>query len=234
MRNFQKGTFNTIAQNSSQFGGHFPVWSRVDKLFQGGGTIDFTGASPGTVIGAGTMVHFDGPGKPVTIITADGVAGVKEVDTLTITKGATAAGNVTVTLNGVAKTVAVVAEDTTPEAVATKIAATAFAGWTVTADGPVVTFAKSANGACESPNFVAAGTGVEGSIVVTSSGITGSGSIDSVNGLIFEDVCIPDGCILATCAVVRAGRIYADRVNGGGLPASIEAKLPMIEFVRED
>ena len=233
MTNFQKGTFNTISQNESQFGSHFPIWSRVRELFQGGGIIDTSGLAPGTVIGAGTMVHFAGPGKEVTIITADGVTGAKEVDKLTVTKGATAAGNVTVTLGGTAKTVAVTTDDDTPEEVATKIAATAFTGWTAAADGAVVTFSKTAAGVCEAPKFSAGSTGVTGTVEVKTAGITASGSLDNVNGLIFEDVCIPDGCILATCAVVRAGRIYADRVNGGGLPTTVESKLPMIEFVRE-
>ena len=69
---------------------------------------------------------------------------------------------------------------------------------------------------------------------VVTAGAAANGSLDDVNGLIFEDVCIPEGCILATCAVVRAGRIYADRVNGGGIPKAVEKQLPMIEFVRED
>nr|DAP25402.1 MAG TPA: Head fiber protein [Caudoviricetes sp.] len=56
---------------------------------------------------------------------------------------------------------------------------------------------------------------------------------NTVNGLIFEDVCIPEGCTLATCAVVRAGRIYADRVVGASIPTAMESNLPMIEFVRE-
>lgn len=131
MADFQKGTFNTIAKGSAEFGGHFPVWSRVDKLYQGGGYLDLASLSAGDVIQAGTMVIFNGAGKQVTIVSND--------DTDNLAK---------------------------------------------------------------------------------------------VNGLVFEDVCIPEGCTLATCAVVRAGRIYADRVNGG-LPTEIEANLPMIEFVRE-
>lgn len=127
----QKGTFNTIAQSNTEIGGHYTVWTRVDKLFQGGGYIDTTAYNAGDVIPAGTMVHFAGAGKQVTIVKA---------------------------------------EDTD--------------------------------------------------------------ALASVNGLIFEDVCIPDGVLVATCAVVRAGRIYADRVNGG-IPAQVEAQLPMIEFVRE-
>lgn len=147
---FQEGTFNTIGKRKAQFGGNFPVWARVRELYKGGGTIDASQFAPGTVIGAGTMVKFNGSGKKVEIITANGVEGVK-------------------------------------------------------ATAEVVT-----------------------------AGAAAQGSLDDVNGLIFEDVCIPEGCILATCAVVRAGRIYADRVNGGGIPKSVEKQLPMIEFVRED
>ena len=52
MANLQKGTFNTIAQGSAEFGGHFPVWSRVDKLYQGGGFLDVADYNAGDVIGA--------------------------------------------------------------------------------------------------------------------------------------------------------------------------------------
>ena len=57
-----------------------------------------------------------------------------------------------------------------------------------------------------------------------------STNLGKVNGIIWNDVCIPEGKLVATCAVVRKGRIYADRA---GIPASVEAQLPMIEFVRE-
>lgn len=66
--------------------------------------------------------------------------------------------------------------------------------------------------------------------------------LKTVNGLLDNDVCIPDNVKAATGAVVISGRIYADRVGYGvyetakvGLPKGkgIEAQLPMIEFVRE-
>ena len=59
---------------------------------------------------------------------------------------------------------------------------------------------------------------------------TDTTNLSKVNGIIWNDVCIPEGKLVATCAVVRKGRIYADRA---GIPASVEAQLPMIEFVRE-
>lgn len=64
--------------------------------------------------------------------------------------------------------------------------------------------------------------------------VTDAANLAKVNGLIFNDVCIPTGCVSASCAVVRNGRIYANRANGGeGLPKSLEKQLPGIEFVYE-
>lgn len=74
------------------------------------------------------------------------------------------------------------------------------------------------------------GSGKEVTIVK----ITDKANLAKVNGLVFNDVCIPTGVVEATCAVVRNGRIYANRANGGdGLPRSLESQLPGIEFVYE-
>jgi len=230
-----KGTFNTITQSSQSIGGNRVVWSRVRELYQGGGYIDVSKYAPNTVIPAGSMVKFQGAGKEVLVITAVGQAGIAEVAQLTVTKGATAAGNLTVTLDGTDVTIAVAATDDTAAKVATKIAAGTYTGWTAEAEGDVVTFTASDNEAKEAPVFAAAATGVEAEFEVLVKGVDPDGSdLTDVNGLIFEDVYMPEGTIHATCAVVRNGRIYADRVLGGGLPASIESQLPAIEFVRED
>ena len=230
-----KGTFNTITQSSQSIGGNRVVWSRVRELYQGGGYIDVSKYAPNTVIPAGSMVKFQGAGKEVLVITAVGQAGVAEVAQLTVTKGATAAGNLTVTLDGTAVTIAVAATDDTAAKVAAEIAGGTYTGWTAEAEGDVVTFTASANEAKEAPAFAAADTGVEAEFEVLVKGVDPDGSdLDDVNGLIFEDVYMPEGTIHATCAVVRNGRIYADRVLGGGLPSSIESQLPAIEFVRED
>lgn len=230
-----KGTFNTITQSSQSIGGNRVVWSRVRELYQGGGYIDVSKYAPNTVIPAGSMVKFQGAGKEVLVITADGQAGVAEVAQLTVTEGATASGNLTVTLDGTAVTIAVLDTDDTAAKVAAKIAAGSYTGWTAKAEGDVVTFTASDKEAKEAPVFAAAATGVEAVFKVLVKGIDPDGSsLEDVNGLIFEDVYMPEGTIHATCAVVRNGRIYADRVLGGGLPSSIESQLPAIEFVRED
>ncbi len=63
---------------------------------------------------------------------------------------------------------------------------------------------------------------------------TDTDALPKVNGLTFNDVCIPAGVMEATCAGVHDGRIYASRAAGGeGLPASLMAQLPAIEFVYE-
>lgn len=69
MSNYQDGTFNTIAYNSTEIGGGCVVWARVNKCYQGGGYIDTTSLTPGTVIPAGTPVIFAGPGQKVTLVT---------------------------------------------------------------------------------------------------------------------------------------------------------------------
>lgn len=234
----QLGTFNTISQSQSGFGGNFPVWSRVRELYQGGGMIDVAemGLKPGDIIHAGTMVKFNRAGKQVEVITADGVTGVKAVVTLTITKGASEDGDLSIVLGEKSYPVPVTSTlENTPELVATKIegAKSSFAEWDVKRSGATVTFTQKTAAQLYAYMFIPGNTGVTGDIEETVKGAPAGGKLTDVNGLVFEDVCIPEGCILATCAVVRAGRIYADRVFGGGIPKSVEAQLPMIEFVRE-
>lgn len=234
----QLGTFNTISQSQSGFGGNFPVWSRVRELYQGGGMIDVAGMGlkSGDIIHAGTMVKFNGAGKQVEVITADGVTDVKAVVTLTITKKASGNGDLSIVLGGKSYSVAVTsASESTPELVASKIeeAKSSFAEWDVKRSGATVIFTQKTAAQLYAYLFIPGNTEVTGDIEETVKGVPASGKLTDVNGLVFEDVCIPEGCILATCAVVRAGRIYADRVFGGGIPKSVEAQLPMIEFVRE-
>lgn len=229
-----KGTFNTIVQGSQKIGESKVIWSRVRELYQGGGTIDPDKFPPNTIIPAGTMVKFNGPGKEVDIVTADGSEGTKEVNILVIANGAEEAGNISITLDGTP--VEVTLEGTeSPEAIAAAIAAATFTGYSVTANGNMVVFAANEVGVKEEPVFDAGDTGVIAEFETPVKGTEPQISdLSQVNGLIFEDVYMPEGTIHATCAVVRAGRIYADRVAGGGLPAEIEDQLPMIEFVRED
>lgn len=54
-----------------------------------------------------------------------------------------------------------------------------------------------------------------------------------VNGLIYNDICIPSNPVLASGAIVTSGKIYADRAGVDGIPPSVESNLPMISFMRE-
>ena len=170
MNQFIRGTFNTMYSGKAEFGGNFPVWVRVNELYQGGGRIDHTKFPAGTVIGAGTPVVFAGPGKDVKI-----VAGPAYSNQATYKKGDIVYYEGKIYEN---KTAITVKEE-----------------WTVSKWTDITT---------------------------------------TVNGFVFEDVFIPEGCTLATCAVVRAGRIYADRVIGAEILPAMEARLDkVIEFTRE-
>jgi lysophospholipase L1-like esterase len=109
---------------------------------------------------------------------------VKEVDSLTISAIPTVAGNVTVTLNGVAKTIAVdPATDTTTAAVATKIRNASFTGWTTGGTGSTITFTKTTGGTNTSPSYSAGTTGATGAMSVTTAGTNPDGNWYYWNGL---------------------------------------------------
>ena len=231
----QLGTFNTIAQNRVQIGGDFPVWSRVDKVYQGGGYLDLTKFKPGDVIHAGTMVKFNGAGKQVEVITAEEVAGVKEVVTLTVKKGCATNGDLILVLNGKSVEVPLSTTQNAADLVATEIEKkkTELTEWDVKRTGATLIFTQKTAKETTTNAVYVNNTGADTEMEITAKGVTASGNLSDVNGLVFNDVCIPEGVTLATCAVVYAGRIYADRVFGGGIPSSVEAQLPMIEFVHE-
>ena len=83
-----------------------------------------------------------------------------EKDTLIVTNAPTTSGNIVITLNSVAITIALDSTtDTTPTLVATKIKAATFTGWTVSGTGATVIFTKNVVGACSAPIFDAGATG---------------------------------------------------------------------------
>lgn len=48
-------------------------------------------------------------------------------------------------------------------------------------------------------------------------------------GLIFNDVCVPDNCIFASCAIVTHGVVWADAID---VAESQQTHMPGIEFIR--
>jgi hypothetical protein len=102
-------------------------------------------------------------GKPLWVK----APGAREVDTLTITSGASASGNISIKLNTTTYTIAVSAGQTT-EQVASTIRSTSFTGWTVSGTGNQIVFTKQSMAANQTPTFTDTGsTGVIGNMVVT-------------------------------------------------------------------
>lgn len=61
--------------------------------------------------------------------------------------------------------------------------------------------------------------------------LTSSSSLSAGNhyGLIFNDVCIPDNCIFASCAIVTHGVVWADAID---VAETQQQYMPGIEFIR--
>jgi hypothetical protein len=93
-----------------------------------------------------------------------------EVNTLTVTAGATADGNLTITLDGVAFTVSVFATDNTPELVAAKIRNATYTGWTTGGTGAKVTFTCNTPGTKTTATFNGGSTGVTATVEKTVAG----------------------------------------------------------------
>lgn len=108
---------------------------------------------------------------------------VKEVASLSITAVPTTAGNITVTLNGVAVNIAVdPATDTTVSAVATKIRNTAYSGWITGGTDSIITFTATAAGTKSDATFSAGSTGATGTMSTTTQGVDADGKWYYWNG----------------------------------------------------
>lgn len=99
----------------------------------------------------------------------------KELDTITVTAGATIDGNITINLDGVPFTAAVLATDNTATLVATKIRAATYAGWTTGGTGSVVTFTATVAGTKTTMTFAGGTTGSTATVVKTQPGYIGKG-----------------------------------------------------------
>jgi hypothetical protein len=99
----------------------------------------------------------------------------EEIASVAFTAGASADGNITITLNGVAFNVAVANGDTAT-AVAGKVRGTAFAGWTTGGSDTTVTFTANKVGARSATTFTDTGTtGVTATVTRTQVGYIGKG-----------------------------------------------------------
>ncbi|MDD3347327.1 hypothetical protein [Oscillibacter sp.] len=98
-----------------------------------------------------------------------------EVDTIAVTAGASAAGNLTITLDGIAFTVAVLSTDNTAALIAAKIRAATFSGWTVSGSGTSAIFTCNKTGTKVTATFDGASTGVTATVTKTMPGYIGKG-----------------------------------------------------------
>ncbi len=157
---------------------------------------------------------------------------VAEVDTLTITAAATVSSNVTVTLDNVPYTIAVLNGDSTT-VVATKIAAGIYPGWNVSRSGAIVTF-TAAYGARVAPAYAPGTTGATGGMVRTTSGVGGyfptespltfANAVWNKNGTTLartEGVSIK--CSQSSTPKPYLGNIIAQRVSFGNRDYNVEA-----------
>ncbi len=99
----------------------------------------------------------------------------KEVNTFTVTAGATSDGNVTINLDGVPFTVAVLATDNTPTLVATKIRNATYTGWVASGTGASVIFTNNVFGTKTTGTFSGGTTGATATVVKTQPGYIGKG-----------------------------------------------------------
>lgn len=110
-----------------------------------------------------------------TLIVDDTAMGYYETVTMKFTAGASAAGDITITLNGVAKKVAVESTDTTGAKVAAAVAAVDFPGWDVSVKTDTVTFKSQVFGDLTDATFAdAAGadaTSVAATVQTTVQGV---------------------------------------------------------------
>ena len=101
---------------------------------------------------------------------------VAEVASLMVSTVPITAGNLTVTLNGVSKTIAVdPAVQTTVALLATLIRGRAFTGWTTGGSGAVVTFTATTTGSKTDGTFSAGTTGATGTMSTTTQGVDADG-----------------------------------------------------------
>lgn len=135
----------------------------------------------GTGGGGGIGVYDVLPTPNATLLGKDahvrGLTNISEVVQLTIANPCTANGNVTVTLDGVAKTVALTTVSNTAALVAGMIRGTAFPGWVLGGSGAVVTFTSTTFGDKGTNSYspgTSPNTGASGTLTTTTQGRAGT------------------------------------------------------------
>lgn len=156
----------------------------LEKIIQ----IVYTGAKTESQLASEIVSQFNSSKikapLPISATVSDSSESVFEVASLQITAASTASGNVTVTLDGVATTVAIGVESAI--SVAGKIRDTAFAGWTTGGSGDTVTFTSDTIGNRADASYSAGATGAAGTMTTTTQGSTSVITFTSTVGVSFE------------------------------------------------
>ena len=96
-----------------------------------------------------------------------------EVNTLTVTAGASSAGNITIKLDTIPFTVALEATDTTAANVAARIRAATFDGWVVSGSDDTVVFTSTSAGPRTTGTFDGGATSAAATFAKTTTGAGG-------------------------------------------------------------
>jgi hypothetical protein len=151
-------------------------------------------------------------GARYTVQSSDvAVSAVAEIIKLKINTGATAAGNITVSLRGAAAvTTALLITDDLASEVATKVAAGTYTGWTASASSDTVTFTATATGAKTGTNtLVVNSTGVTGTFTINTPGVTAvAGYVEFIfNGTGSNAVSYP---LVGKFLIVNSSNVHVD------------------------
>lgn len=142
-------------------------------------TVTYVDQSPHTQIAGFTANGI----TSVTAVTTAGVSAVKQVETITITNGATASGTITVDTGAVDASVAVIAGDTSAQ-VASKIvvAMAALSGSyeSVSATGNTVSFTYVNTAPYSASSIVAGATGITSYSTINTTGVAGVSQVETL------------------------------------------------------
>lgn len=152
------------------------IVARFTAMFSAPASYAYTIAGIGTAESGVYVGYAEIAGNTPSFGILHVTGGVRAIYTLTVTTGATSAGNVTITLNGTANTVAVTNSSNIQRTV-WEISQGTYSGWTAAPSGATVVFVRTSAGATAGAfSFSAGTTGSAASIAQT---VAGAASTDT-------------------------------------------------------
>lgn len=206
-------TVSFFMNNKQYFldGTNFIQWDGVTTPV----TVESVAYIPTTVIGrlptgGGTVFEAVNMLQPARKNSFVGKAGTYEVAQLQLTSIATANGDLTITLNGTATNVAILATDTI-NGMASKVRGTTFTGWTVGGNGDTITFTSTTTGAKTDATFNSNATGVLGTMTTPTQG-TDAQTVFTLDATNLDATAVT--ATVAGVSKVETTDFTVDRVNG--------------------